>query len=92
MKVSITVDMPMPSKEKTASAKPAPSLKERVEYAICQIECRSPLKNDSIVFLRKVLSMLEKKGRLSEEEAAIKDSIKPAIQDYGSYHSGSDQE
>lgn len=92
MKLNITVELPMPSREKAEKAKKPPTLRERVDYAICQIECRSPLKNEAIVFLRKVFSKLEKKGRLSDEELAVKESIKPAIQDYGSYHSGSDQE
>jgi len=89
MKLTIQVDMPMPTR---AASKKPPCLRDRVDYAIAQIECKTPAKQQAITFLRRVKDKLDAKGKLSEEEMAIKELIKPAIADYGSYHIGSTQE
>lgn len=85
--MKITIDVTMPdAKQET---KPClPTLEERVEYAIAQIDCKTPEKKAAIAFLRELVHKLEALPRATETQQHCKKLAQAAIQDYGSYYAG----
>ena len=90
MKIVIDIKMPTPEQAR-AVKKPAPSLKDRVEYALDQILADTSKKKQAIEFCREAFVFLDGLERPSEEQRALKEELKPIINEYGMYHKGSSQ-
>lgn len=93
MKISVNISMPEPpALSSTSYSSPKndalPSLQERVEYAIDQIDCKTPSKKAAIEFLRELVHKLEALPRLSECQQHCKKLAQAAISDYGTYYKG----
>ncbi len=79
--VKIQMPDPVHSKEQ-APKKAAPSLRQRLEYAIECIELgRNP--KEAIAFAQKLNQMLNKKEKLDEEQKYLLELTKPIIFEYG---------
>lgn len=85
MKINIQVEMPDAGKETKAAL---PSLDERVEYAICQIDCNTPEKKDAISFLRQLVHVIDGLKRPTELQQHCKKLAEAAVADYGTYYAG----
>ena len=83
MEIRIRVDMPMPAKEGTEKA--APTLEERIEYAIDCIACGHN-KQEAIRFLQKVYSKMDAVKKQDRKFQDLKNKVATAIDDYGHYH------
>lgn len=90
--MKITIDIQMPSREQAAAVKkPAPSLAERIEYALDQIRAETKSKKRAVEFLREAFVYLDGLSNPTEKQRALKEEIKPVINEYGMYHKGSSQ-
>lgn len=82
VQISIMTSEGPPPKERQ---KPAPTLQQKVDYAIDCIE-NDYCKEDAIAFLRKVYKHLNDKKNTSKEETELMQLIAPALGDYGMYY------
>lgn len=89
MKVSINIDMP---ERPSSPARPSISLLDRVEYAIAQIDCKTPSKRAAIDFLRGVVHKVEALKRPSEEQTHCKKLAEAAVRDFGTYYADNKKE
>ena len=90
--MKITIDIKMPSPEQAKAVKPPrPSLEERVDYAVDQIIARTPSRTRAIEFCREAFDYLDSIEHPSEKQQALKEKLKPVINEYGMYHKGSSQ-
>lgn len=66
-----------------------PSLKDKIQYAIDNIDCNTHCKQQAIEFLRKVQDkILSLPGATTEANQLLLDMIRPALSDYGSEYKG----
>jgi hypothetical protein len=89
--ITIQITMPTPDQSKGSIRKTQVPLGDRIEYAIDQVIAETSSKKRAIEFLREAFVYLDGLGNPSEEERAMKESIKPVINEYGRDHKGSSQ-
>ena len=78
----IIIKIQMPTSTSKPKQKPAPSLRQRLEYAIECIELgRNP--TEAVAFCQKLNRMLNKKEKLDEEQKYLLELTKPVIFEYG---------
>jgi len=89
--MKITIDIQMPSREQAQAVKRKVPLEERVDYAIDQIIASTPSKKKAIEFCREAFDYLDSIEHPNEKQQALKERLKPVINEYGMYHKGSSQ-
>lgn len=88
-KINISIQLgTSPPEKKPEQKAAAPTLEQKIEHAICCIECKTPDRWQAIEFLQKVFAYLDKLEHRKKSDTLLLERIKPVIDEYGYFPEG----